>query len=773
MSARRGSWAFTLLAAAFLLAYFAARRLGLAPVLCELMAAVPAGFAAVALIRASRREQGTSRRFLLLLGVSAGAWVGGQGAWTLALALGLRPDEQENVWVIGLLFIGFTVPALAAALLRPRPLAFRPGLHEALNALLLIGAVALAFLRLVLVPLAGSTGPPPFQSVLLACLCFSLAALSLAHVALGADAVWRRRHGLLALFAVTYGVGSALANGFGDMPPPGSLLDLAWFVPFFLLAAVAGAEQRPQAPLDASSVIWTVGAVPLAIELAALLIWPASVDPTGRALLVAGTFLLGLGAAARLKLEDAPDALRRLGEGGWLEEERRSGRLESLASVARPLLTDLRRAVDVLGSRAAAAETALGDEAASVGEQVQRALVLTAEIEGALGRSPPSERKELDVAHLVEEVLQAEVNGGLPLRARVETAASDLPRVAADAEGLAAAVRELARNAAQASPGGRLVVQVESEGAFVRLRFADDGPGIPEEIRGHVFDPFFTTRRVGEGVGLGLTLVHFVSREALGSVRVEPAEGRGTSVVMRLPAVERKESWAAARLLAVPALLTAGLLTVVAVDSRYSASLTRGATVVVSGLACLELARAASAGPALFGLLALGAALPGLAALFQLPGLGALADWPWVVAVFLAAGPAALGSPRRRSLGGMALAIFLLVHFGMVVRVFVQGAASAALAAVAGGFLRLVLASAAAAVAARTPQASLRRGLEGLALSLTLWSIGEVAGLWLRQILPLFGVPLTELAAILPLLVLAALGRVGAERPLSAAAPGR
>jgi len=67
------------------------------------------------------------------------------------------------------------------------------------------------------------------------------------------------------------------------------------------------------------------------------------------------------------------------------------------------------------------------------------------------------------------------------------------------------------------------------------LAVADTGVGILVDFRDKVFEPFFSTKEFGEGVGLGLSVVHGIVRESHGSVVVESEEGQGTTLVIRLP----------------------------------------------------------------------------------------------------------------------------------------------------------------------------------------------------------------------------------------------
>ncbi|MEM9405379.1 MAG: ATP-binding protein [Acidobacteriota bacterium] len=110
----------------------------------------------------------------------------------------------------------------------------------------------------------------------------------------------------------------------------------------------------------------------------------------------------------------------------------------------------------------------------------------------------------------------------------------------------------LVANARDAMPsGGVLTVRTTNateaveEGAprrVVRLTVSDEGEGMSAEIRDKLFEPFFTTKGVGEGTGLGLAQVYGIVQQSAGEVDVESSVGHGTTVVVRLPAVDREES---------------------------------------------------------------------------------------------------------------------------------------------------------------------------------------------------------------------------------------
>ncbi len=85
-----------------------------------------------------------------------------------------------------------------------------------------------------------------------------------------------------------------------------------------------------------------------------------------------------------------------------------------------------------------------------------------------------------------------------------------------------------------------LTLRNELEAKMVRIEISDNGPGMEEEIRKRVFEPFFSTKPVGLGTGLGLSVAYFIITENLGgSLNVKSQPGVGTNFIIRLPAAER------------------------------------------------------------------------------------------------------------------------------------------------------------------------------------------------------------------------------------------
>lgn len=79
-------------------------------------------------------------------------------------------------------------------------------------------------------------------------------------------------------------------------------------------------------------------------------------------------------------------------------------------------------------------------------------------------------------------------------------------------------------------------MEFDKERKMVCMEIEDNGPGMDEAIRKRVFEPFYTTKPVGEGTGLGLSVSYFIITENHGGkIAVESQPGKGTKFIIRLP----------------------------------------------------------------------------------------------------------------------------------------------------------------------------------------------------------------------------------------------
>ena len=108
-------------------------------------------------------------------------------------------------------------------------------------------------------------------------------------------------------------------------------------------------------------------------------------------------------------------------------------------------------------------------------------------------------------------------------------------------------ILNLVLNARDAMPDGGKVTLITSncknnssaKASAVEFSVRDNGCGMDDETRAHVFEPFFSTKGPGRGTGLGLATVHNIVAQHGGTIQVESAPGQGTRVVVRLPRLHR------------------------------------------------------------------------------------------------------------------------------------------------------------------------------------------------------------------------------------------
>jgi len=312
--------------------------------------------------------------------------------------------------------------------------------------------------------------------------------------------------------------------------------------------------------------------------------------PAAEALMLTGASDLGT-AVAGMKLGAAdylvkPAPIERLVEAITRAQERRQERLESLrmaetakmaalghmaegvaheinnpvntmASLAGwlgDLTADLRAELGDGRESAAATLAEMDASAAKLAEQARRVKAITAKLLCLCHKARPAALEALPgggekvaLARLVGELLEER-------RERLDAAgvnasthiAPDLPPLLLPGVGLpgadlATALGNILDNALDAMPeGGELRVAAvrdadQGPGGLVRIEIADSGHGILPAHLPRVFEPFFSTREVGRGTGLGLTVSYGTVKSLGGDIEIDSAPGRGARVVVTLP----------------------------------------------------------------------------------------------------------------------------------------------------------------------------------------------------------------------------------------------
>jgi len=125
----------------------------------------------------------------------------------------------------------------------------------------------------------------------------------------------------------------------------------------------------------------------------------------------------------------------------------------------------------------------------------------------------------------------------------VRSLSPDLPEIPADAAQLNQVLINLVINALQAMPaGGRLTVQTLAGKDHISLIVEDTGMGMDKEVMKQIFTPFFTTKDVGKGTGLGLPVVQGIVTSHGGSIKFGSNPNQGSRFEIQLPVTGSKEA---------------------------------------------------------------------------------------------------------------------------------------------------------------------------------------------------------------------------------------
>jgi CheY-like chemotaxis protein len=162
----------------------------------------------------------------------------------------------------------------------------------------------------------------------------------------------------------------------------------------------------------------------------------------------------------------------------------------------------------------------------------------------AFSRRQSLQPQPIDLAHQIEgmrQLLDRSLRGNVHVSYELD---DDLWAVKVDPGELELVILNLAVNARDAMPsGGTITIRASNglldvgsiQGEFVSLSVIDTGIGMSAEIKDRVFEPYFTTKEVGKGSGLGLAQVYGFAQQSGGGVEIESEVGRGTTVRLVLP----------------------------------------------------------------------------------------------------------------------------------------------------------------------------------------------------------------------------------------------
>jgi PAS domain S-box-containing protein len=219
-----------------------------------------------------------------------------------------------------------------------------------------------------------------------------------------------------------------------------------------------------------------------------------------------------------------------------------TGRLA--ASLAHEINNPLQSVIGCLGLAQESLEVDEKEDARDLlriaAEELERAAGIVSDLRDLNRPSDPDDRKPVDVNLQMEHILMLTKEQFQKRGVEVEWEPADrLPALIMVPDRMSQVFLNLALNALEAMPdGGRLRIGTDcaSDPAWVRVTFADTGCGIAPEAIPHLFDPFYTTK--ANGLGLGLYITHNVVEEHGGRIEVESLLGKGTTFTVWLPVPE-------------------------------------------------------------------------------------------------------------------------------------------------------------------------------------------------------------------------------------------
>ena len=248
-------------------------------------------------------------------------------------------------------------------------------------------------------------------------------------------------------------------------------------------------------------------------------------------------------ALALLQADVAERALAEIDRAKLQAQLQQAQKMESLGSLAGGVAHDMN---NVLGAVLALASAELPGHPPGSSSHTAFQTICQAAIRGgnmvrsllSFARQSPSEQRELDMNQLLRE--QANLLRYTTLaQVRLELElAPDLRPLRGDGSALLHALMNLSVNAVDAMGGqGTLTLRTRnSDDRWLEVQVQDTGCGMPREVLARAMDPFFTTKPVGRGTGLGLSMVYSTVQANGGQVEIHSQPGQGTLVTLRFPA---------------------------------------------------------------------------------------------------------------------------------------------------------------------------------------------------------------------------------------------
>lgn len=202
-----------------------------------------------------------------------------------------------------------------------------------------------------------------------------------------------------------------------------------------------------------------------------------------------------------------------------------------------------------LANIAARAQTLLRDEPSrerrrsleAIHQQAMRAHEMISDLM-LFARPPHLAIEPVDLGQLISSVSESFAEQCEQRNIRLQLCLPPRPCVVpGDPQQLAVAIAELVRNATEAlGTDGDILITLKTDDTMAVIEVADTGPGISAEVRRHLFDPFYSGREAGRGLGFGLSKCWRIVTDHGGSVVVDDSTAAGARIALHLPLEGKK-----------------------------------------------------------------------------------------------------------------------------------------------------------------------------------------------------------------------------------------
>ena len=228
-----------------------------------------------------------------------------------------------------------------------------------------------------------------------------------------------------------------------------------------------------------------------------------------------------------------------------------TGKLASVGELAAGIAHEINNPVAIMVEEAGWIEDLLGEEESKPGENIEEFRRALKQIKNqgrrckeithkllSFARKTDARVQEVQINDVMEEMVALSAQRAKFSNVLINTTLDEkLPIVRVSQSELQQVLLNLINNAMDAmeKKGGRLDLTTQTDGTFITIFVADNGPGIPRANLDRVFDPFFTTKPVGKGTGLGLSICYGIIKKMGGDITVRSVVNMGTTFRIQIP----------------------------------------------------------------------------------------------------------------------------------------------------------------------------------------------------------------------------------------------